>query len=248
MSAFERELTSCMPSLRAFAHSLTGKAPQADDLVQQTMLKAWNKQSSFQLGTNIKAWLFTIMKNEFYSQMRVRGREVDDPDDIFTNSMATPASQHSHMDLLDLKAAMVLLPQEQREAIILVGISGHSYEEAAEKARCAVGTMKSRVSRARVALLEMLEQKPALKQRKHVWAGGLRNLKRKLREQKQPKEAKTIVFRRKYNASPARHVAQVAALPKIRAEHLLFCGMEFAPLERMRLSAGIEAQIYTIVQ
>jgi RNA polymerase sigma-70 factor (ECF subfamily) len=154
---FKRELISTLPSLRAFAVSLSGHYDKADDLVQDTVMKAWAKQSSFEMGTNMKAWLFTILRNEFYSQMRKRGREVQDTDGVFTERLAVHPSQYGVMDLGDFKKALDSLPDDQREAIILIGASGFSYEEAAEICHCAVGTMKSRVSRARTKLQDLLQ-------------------------------------------------------------------------------------------
>jgi RNA polymerase sigma-70 factor (ECF subfamily) len=155
--SFKRELLATLPSLRAFAFSLSGRHDKADDLVQDTIMKAWAKQESFELGTNIKAWLFTILRNEFYSQMRKRGREVQDSDGLFTERMAVHPAQFGHMDLADFKKALDQLPDDQREAVILIGASGFSYEEAAEICDCAVGTMKSRVSRARARLQDLLQ-------------------------------------------------------------------------------------------
>ena len=155
-TSFKRELLATLPSLRAFAVSLSGRHDKADDLVQDTVMKAWAKQTSFEMGTNLKAWLFTILRNEFYSQMRKRGREVQDTEGAFTERMAVHPSQYGIMDLADFKKALDALPDDQREAIILIGASGFSYEEAAEICKCAVGTMKSRVSRARTRLQTML--------------------------------------------------------------------------------------------
>lgn len=155
--SFKRDLLATLPSLRAFAFSLAGRHDKADDLVQDTIMKAWAKQDSFELGTNIKAWLFTILRNEFYSQMRKRGREIQDSDGLFTERMSVHPSQYGHMDLTDFKAALDQLPSDQREAVILIGASGFSYEEAAEICDCAVGTMKSRVSRARTRLQDLLK-------------------------------------------------------------------------------------------
>jgi len=155
--SFKREMLATLPSLRAFAVSLTGRHDKADDLVQDTIMKAWAKQDSFEMGTNIKAWLFTILRNEFYSQMRKRGREVQDSDGVFTERLSVHPSQYGAMDLEDFKKALDSLPADQREAIILIGASGFSYEEAAEICDCAIGTMKSRVSRARVRLQELLD-------------------------------------------------------------------------------------------
>src|SRR5215217_905108 len=156
-TSFKREMLSTLPSLRAFAVSLTGKHDKADDLVQDTVMKAWAKQSSFEMGTNIKAWLFTILRNEFYSQMRKRGREVQDTDGAFTERLSVHPAQYGSMDMQDFKKALSQLPDDQREAVILIGASGFSYEEAAEICDCAVGTMKSRVSRARTRLQDILK-------------------------------------------------------------------------------------------
>ncbi|SRR5690606_36950303 len=155
-SSFREELVATIPSLRAFAISLAQNNDRADDLVQETLVKAWDKQSSFQMGTNLKAWLFTILRNEFYSQMRKRGREVQDSDGLLTASVAIHPDQQGSVDLKDFRKALELLPEDQREAIVLIGASGFSYEEAAEICGCAIGTIKSRVSRARTRLQEIL--------------------------------------------------------------------------------------------
>jgi RNA polymerase sigma-70 factor (ECF subfamily) len=154
---FKDDLLGAIPSLRAFAVSLAQNADKADDLVQETLVKAWDKQDSFQPGTNLKAWLFTILRNEFYSQMRKRGREVQDSEGIMTSRLAVHPSQQGKVDLEDFRNALELLPEDQREAIVLIGASGFSYEEAAEICDCAVGTIKSRVSRARAKLQEILD-------------------------------------------------------------------------------------------
>jgi RNA polymerase sigma-70 factor (ECF subfamily) len=156
-TGFHSDLLAAIPSLRAFAVSLAQNADKADDLVQETLVKAWDKQKSFQPGTNLKAWLFTILRNEFYSQMRKRGREVQDTDGAFTERMSVHPSQYGVLDMADFKKALDTLPPDQREAIILIGASGFSYEEAAEICKCAVGTMKSRVSRARTRLQDVLK-------------------------------------------------------------------------------------------
>lgn len=154
--AFKREMMSVLPSLRAFAVSLIGRPDAADDLVQEAVMKAWAKQESFQPGTNMKAWLLTILRNEFYSQMRKRGREISDSEGIYTARLATHPQQYGSMDLRDFRSALEKIPPDQREALILVGASGFAYEEAAEICGCSVGTIKSRVSRARSRLQEML--------------------------------------------------------------------------------------------
>jgi RNA polymerase sigma-70 factor (ECF subfamily) len=156
-AAFKADLLGAIPSLRAFAVSLAQNADRADDLVQETLVKAWDKHESFQPGTNLKAWLFTILRNEFYSQMRKRGREVQDSEGLMTARLAVHPAQHGQLDLKDFRAALEQLPEDQREAIILIGASGFSYEEAAEICNCAVGTIKSRVSRARTRLQDILQ-------------------------------------------------------------------------------------------
>jgi RNA polymerase sigma-70 factor (ECF subfamily) len=153
---FKRALLSCLGSLRAFGVSLTGRHDRADDLVQDTIMKAWAKKSSFEPGTNMKAWLFTILRNEFYSQIRKSGREIQDSDGYYTEQLATNPGQYGALDLEDFKSALEKLPDDQREAIILIGASGFSYEEAAEICGCAIGTIKSRVNRARNRLAELL--------------------------------------------------------------------------------------------
>lgn len=155
--SFREGLLAAVPTLRAFAVSLAKNADRADDLVQETLVKAWDKQDSFQPGTNLKAWLFTILRNEFYSQMRKRRREVEDSDGALTAGLSVHPSQDGSSDLNDFRKALAQLPEDQREAIVLIGASGFSYEEAAEICGCAVGTIKSRVSRARTRLLEILD-------------------------------------------------------------------------------------------
>lgn len=154
---FKRELLANLPSLRAFAISLVGRHHEADDLVQDTILKAWAKQEQFEMGTNMKAWLFTILRNELYSKLRKRGREVQDSDGLLTESLAQHPAQYGALDMHDFQKALAQLPAEQREAIVLVGASGLSYEEAAEISGCALGTIKSRVNRARQKLQEILK-------------------------------------------------------------------------------------------
>ena len=154
--SFKRDLLSSLPRLRAFAGSLSGNATTADDLVQDTVLKAWTKQEQFEPGTNMVAWLITILRNQYYSKMRKAGREIQDSEGTFTDMMATHPAQHGAMDMIDFRRALDTLPFDQREAIILIGASGFSYEEAADICGCAVGTVKSRVNRARNRLQDIL--------------------------------------------------------------------------------------------
>ena len=144
---FKEQLAAVIPHLRAFGRSLSGSRDLADDLVQETLLKAWAARKRFQAGTNMRAWTFIILRNLFLSQMR-RARFKGEWDDITASKiLAAPASQDRHIELGDMQRALMHLPQPQREALILVGAGGFAYEEAAEICGCAVGTIKS-VSRA----------------------------------------------------------------------------------------------------
>lgn len=157
-SEFKQELSRVIPHLRAFGRSLSGNRDLADDLVQETLLKAWAARARFQAGTNMRAWTFIILRNLFLSQMR-RARFKGEWDDITASRvLAAPAGQEHHVELGDLQRALLHLPQPQREALILVGAGGFAYEEAAEICGCAVGTIKSRVARGRVALEALLSE------------------------------------------------------------------------------------------
>lgn len=149
---FKAELVAQIPYLRAFGRSLTGNREQADDLAQEALVKAWNARDSFQPGTNMKAWTFMILRNHFYSEKRRAWRQAAWDEEKAERTLTAPATQDTILDLEDLRRAMTHLPEEQREALILVGAGGFAYEEAAEICGCAVGTIKSRVNRARRAL------------------------------------------------------------------------------------------------
>jgi RNA polymerase sigma-70 factor (ECF subfamily) len=146
------EIIQHLASLRIFALSLSRNPSVADDLVQETVLKAWSKFHLYSAGTNLRAWLFTILRNSFHSLNRKRSREVADVDGQMAARLATKPDHDGRMALADLQAAMALLPTEQREALILVGAMGFSVEEAAETCGCAPGTIKSRANRGRRAL------------------------------------------------------------------------------------------------
>jgi RNA polymerase sigma-70 factor, ECF subfamily len=154
---YKAEFLALVPSLRAFARSLCGNAAWADDLTQETLMRAWASRSSFEPGTNMRGWLFTILRNSFYTNMRRRRREAEDPDGAHALRMLIAPSQEHSVELDDLRRLLGRLPPEQREALILVGASGFTYQEAAEICSCAVGSVKSRVSRARRTLLNLLE-------------------------------------------------------------------------------------------
>ena len=149
-------ILAAIPNLRAFAISLSGNVDRADDLVQETVLRALANIDSFQPGTNMPAWLFTILRNLFRSEYRKRRREVKDATRMYAESMKSQPEQGSRLEFEELRVALAQLPDDQREAVILVGASGFSYEEAAAICECAVGTIKSRVNRARNRLAELM--------------------------------------------------------------------------------------------
>jgi RNA polymerase sigma-70 factor (ECF subfamily) len=155
-SSVKDAMLASVPSLRAFAISLTGKVDHADDLVQETLLRAWANLSSFQPGTNMSAWLFTILRNLFRSEYRKRRREVEDANGSYAETLKSLPEQTSHLEFNEFRNAFEMLPQDQREALLLVGASGFSYEEAANICGCAIGTIKSRVNRARNRLAELM--------------------------------------------------------------------------------------------
>ncbi|NJC05370.1 RNA polymerase sigma-70 factor (ECF subfamily) [Sphingomonas kaistensis] len=166
---FKTQLAQVIPHLRAFGRSLSGSRDLADDLVQETLLKAWAARKRFQAGTNMRAWTFIILRNLFLSQMR-RARFKGEWDEITASKLlAAPASQDRHVELGDMQRALQHLPQPQpqREALILVGAGGFAYEEAAEICGCAVGTIKSRVARGRVALEQLLSGGKLPSRRQH---------------------------------------------------------------------------------
>lgn len=150
------ELVEHLPALRAFALSLARGSALADDLVQDTILKAWSKIDQFQPGTNLRAWLFTILRNTYYSDRRKAGREVSDSDGLHAARLSQKPDHDGRMALADFAKAFATLPVEQREALILVGSNGFTYQEAAETCGCAVGTVKSRANRGRKRLAEVL--------------------------------------------------------------------------------------------
>ena len=164
---FKAQLAQVIPHLRAFGRSLSGSRDLADDLVQETLLKAWAARKRFQAGTNMRAWTFIILRNLYLSQMR-RARFKGEWDDLVADRiLAAPASQDRHVELGDMQRALMHLPQPQREALILVGAGGFAYEEAAEICQVAVGTIKSRVARGRVALESILTEGKLPSRREH---------------------------------------------------------------------------------
>jgi RNA polymerase sigma factor (sigma-70 family) len=169
---FREQLGLVIPHLRAFGRSLSGNRDTADDLVQETLLKAWAARKRFQAGTNMRAWTFIILRNLYLSQMR-RARFKGEWDDLAADRLlAAPASQDRHVELADMQRALMHLPQPQREALILVGAGGFAYEEAAEICGVAVGTIKSRVARGRVALEALLTDGALPSRRDSAGNGG----------------------------------------------------------------------------
>ncbi len=155
--AFKRELTDVVPHLRAFARGLCGRPDMADDLVQETMLKAWAAQDRFEPGTSMRAWTFVILRNAYLTDMRRNRFRGEYDEGVAERILTAPAGQEEPIHLSDMHRALLTLPPERREALLLVGAGGFSYEEAAEICGCAVGTIKSRVGRARSALAGMLQ-------------------------------------------------------------------------------------------
>lgn len=154
---FETMLVKAIPHLRAFARYFTSQSAQADDLVQETLIKAWKNRGMYTPDTNFRAWLFTILRNTFLSERRKAKRFVEDPELEFTNSMATGPQQLSALEFADFTKALATLPPDQREAVLLVAAEGFSYDEAARICDCAVGTIKSRINRARKRLSDLLD-------------------------------------------------------------------------------------------
>jgi RNA polymerase sigma-70 factor, ECF subfamily len=157
-AAFQRDLVALIPHLRAFARTLCGDAAAADDLAQDATLKAWDARASFQMGTNMKAWTFMILRNQFYSEKRRSWRQSQLDQEAAERTLVAADDPEAPVALDEMRLAMGMLPAEQREALILVGAGGFAYEEAADICGCAVGTVKSRVSRARRALQGILEE------------------------------------------------------------------------------------------
>ena len=158
---FLDQVTALLPALRAFGRSLCGDPARADDLVQDTVLKAWTNREQFQSGSNLKAWLFTILRNCYYSELRHRKFEVEDPEGVCAAQLSVAPIHDARLHLRDLNRALQELPHDQREALVLVCATGLSYEEAADVCQVAVGTIKSRIARARDRLIELLGEDAA---------------------------------------------------------------------------------------
>ena len=155
--SFRGDLVAAIPMLRGFARSLSGNRDRADDLVQETLAKAIANRDKYRPGTNLHAWLVTILRNQYYSEGRRRWREVSDADGTFAARLTDIPGHHGHLEMRDFLSALQALPDDQREALVLVGASGLSYEEAAEVLGTRIGTVKSRVSRARARLERLMD-------------------------------------------------------------------------------------------
>jgi RNA polymerase sigma-70 factor (ECF subfamily) len=155
--AFKTELTGLIPQMRAFARSLCRDATAADDLAQDALLKAWNNRASYQPGTNMKAWTFMILRNQFYSDKRRSWRSTQLDPEVAERTLVAISNPVASLELDEVRRALAMLPEDQREALILIGAGGLSYEEVSEICGCAIGTIKSRVSRARDRLAAILE-------------------------------------------------------------------------------------------
>jgi len=154
---FKKQMIALIPSLRAFARGLCGNRDLADDLTQEAMARAWAARDSFELGTNFRAWMFMIVRNHFYTTSRKNARMTTWDPEAAERLLVSPPTQHVGIDLADVEKALLQLPAEQREMLLLVAGSGMRYEEAAEVAGCALGTVKSRVARGRIALARLID-------------------------------------------------------------------------------------------
>jgi RNA polymerase sigma-70 factor (ECF subfamily) len=160
-NAWRNDVVALIPALRAFAWSLSHNAADADDLVQDTLIKAWTHREKFEPGTNLRAWLFTILRNTYYTTTVRRRREIADENGKHAASLSAGPTQDWTVAMRALQAALKQLPDEHREALILVGAAGLTYDEAAEICGCALGTIKSRVNRARARLLRLMDAEEA---------------------------------------------------------------------------------------
>jgi RNA polymerase sigma-70 factor (ECF subfamily) len=156
-SNWRDSVVQLIPALRAFAWSLSHNSSDADDLVQDTLIKAWTNRDKFEPGTNLRAWLFTILRNTYYTAAVRRRREVRDETGKYAATLSTGPTQDWSLAIRALQTALAQLQDDHREALILVGAAGLTYEEAAEVCGCALGTIKSRVNRARARLLKLME-------------------------------------------------------------------------------------------
>ena len=154
---FRDQLVALLPSLRAFARGLCGHREMADDLAQDTMMRAWAARTSYTQGTNFRAWMFMIMRNQFYTTIRKNSRMTSLDPEVAERVLVVAPAQQNGINVDDVAKALQKLPAEQREVLLLIGASGLSYEEAAEVIGCVMGTVKSRLARGRTALAAMID-------------------------------------------------------------------------------------------
>ena len=154
---FRDQLVALLPSLRAFARGLCGHREMADDLAQDTMMRAWAARESYTQGTNFRAWMFMIMRNQFYTTIRKISRMTSLDPEVAERVLVVAPAQQNGINVDDVAKALQKLPAEQREVLLLIGANGLSYEEAAEVVGCAMGTVKSRLARGRTALAAMID-------------------------------------------------------------------------------------------
>lgn len=157
---FRDQLVALLPSLRAFSRGLCGRRDMADDLAQDTMMRAWAARESYTQGSNFRAWMFMIMRNQFYTTLRKNSRMTSLDPEVAERVLVMAPGQQNGIDVADVAKALQKLPAEQREVLLLIGANGVSYEEAAEIIGCAMGTVKSRLARGRTALSALIDGPP----------------------------------------------------------------------------------------
>ncbi|MFM7028068.1 MAG: sigma-70 family RNA polymerase sigma factor [Chakrabartia sp.] len=157
---FRDQLVAIIPSLRAFARGLCGNRDLADDMAQDAMARAWAARQSYAPGSNFRAWMFMILRNHYYTTLRKNARMVSWDPEVAERVLVANPTQQDRLNVQDVQAALQKLPAEQREVLLLIGANGVSYEEAAEIMGCAIGTIKSRLARGRVALSALIEGPP----------------------------------------------------------------------------------------
>ena len=154
---FRDQLVALLPSLRAFSRGLCRHREMADDLAQDTMMRAWAARDSYTQGSNFRAWMFMIMRNQFYTTLRKNSRTTSLDPEVAERVLVSAPAQQDGINVDDVAKALQKLPAEQREVLMLVGANGVSYEEAAEIMGCAMGTVKSRMARGRAALALLID-------------------------------------------------------------------------------------------
>lgn len=154
---FRDQLVAIIPPLRAFARGLCGTRDMADDMVQDAMTRAWAARQSYAAGSNFRAWMFMILRNHYYTTLRKNARMVSWDPEVAERVLVTGPTQQDGLNVQDVQAALQKLPTEQREVLLLIGANGVSYEEAADIMGCAIGTIKSRLARGRVALAALID-------------------------------------------------------------------------------------------